>query len=118
MTSGVGALDVLLGGGIDAGSSTLVIGPAGVGKSILVLQYIAAAMARGERAALFAFDEELGLLMRRAKALGIDFEAMRQAGRLFVEQVDAAELSPGEFAERVTRCVDEQQHPHGGDRQP
>jgi circadian clock protein KaiC len=109
VTSGVASLDALLGGGIEAGSSTLVIGPAGVGKSILVFQYLAAAVARGERAALFAFDEEFGLLLRRAKALGIDFAAMRDAGQLFIEQVDAAELSPGEFAERVCRCVDSEQ---------
>jgi circadian clock protein KaiC len=108
LTSGVGELDTLLGGGIAAGSSTLVIGPAGVGKSILIFQFIAAAVARGERAALFVFDEELGLLLRRAKALGIDFERMREAGHLFIEQVDAAEMSPGEFAERVCRCVDKE----------
>jgi len=106
VSSGLPALDALLGGGIAAGSSTLVIGPAGVGKSIILFQYITAAVARGERAALFAFDEELGLLFNRAKALGHDFAAMRDAGKLFIEQVDAAELSPGEFAERVTRCVD------------
>jgi len=108
LTSGVAELDTLVGGGIAAGSSTLVIGPAGVGKSILIFQYIAAAVARGKRAALFVFDEELGLLLRRAKALGIDFEQMRDAGQLFIEQVDAAELSPGEFAERVCRCVDKE----------
>jgi circadian clock protein KaiC len=106
VSSGLPELDALLGGGIASGSSTLVIGPAGVGKSILLFQYISAAVARGERAALFAFDEELGLLFDRAKALGHDFAAMRAAGKLFIEQVDAAELSPGEFAERVRLCVD------------
>ncbi|MBV9553064.1 MAG: circadian clock protein KaiC [Alphaproteobacteria bacterium] len=108
VSSGNAQLDALLGGGIEAGSSTLVIGPAGIGKSIIIFNYIAAAVARGERAALFAFDEELGLLMRRAKALGFDFEKMRAAGALFIEQVDAAELSPGEFADRVCRCVNSQ----------
>jgi circadian clock protein KaiC len=106
VSSGLPGLDALLGGGLASGSSTLVIGPAGVGKSIILFQYLSAAVARGERAALFAFDEELGLLFNRAKALGHDFVAMREAGKLFVEQVDAAELSPGEFAERVCRCVD------------
>jgi circadian clock protein KaiC len=106
ITSGVGPLDSLLGGGIAAGSSTLVIGPAGSGKSLLVLQFLAAAVARGERAALFVFDEELGLLFARAKSLGIDMEAMQEAGNLFVEQMDAAELSPGEFSHRVRACVD------------
>ncbi|HEY1797843.1 MAG TPA: ATPase domain-containing protein [Stellaceae bacterium] len=106
ITSGVDELDVLLGGGISAGSSTLILGPAGGGKSILVFQYIAQAVARGERAALFVFDEELGLLFARARALGLDLEAMRDAGDLVVEQVHAAELSPGEFTDRVRNCVD------------
>jgi circadian clock protein KaiC len=108
LSSGIAELDLLLGGGITAGSSTLVLGPAGTGKSLLVLHYIAAAIARGERAAMFVFDEELGLLINRAKALGIDLEAMRDAGKLFIEQMDAAELSPGEFSHHVRACVDRQ----------
>lgn len=56
---------------------------------------------------MFVFDEELGLLFDRAKKLGIDLQAMIDGRKLFVEQVDAAELSPGEFAERVRRCVEE-----------
>jgi circadian clock protein KaiC len=75
--------------------------PAGTGKSLLCLQFAVAAIARGERVALFAFDEELGLLFRRTKKLGMDLEKLRDSGSLFVEQVDAAELSPGEFAHRV-----------------
>ena len=106
LQAGLPALDLLLGGGIAAGSSTLVVGPAGTGKSLLVLQFIAAAVSRGERAALFVFDEELGLLFARARGLGIDIEAMRDAGRLFVDQMDAAELSPGEFSHRVRACVE------------
>jgi circadian clock protein KaiC len=106
LQSGVAELDTLLGGGVAAGSSTLVLGPAGTGKSLLVLQFIAAAVARGERAALFVFDEEIGLLFARAKALGIDIEAMRDANKVLVEQMDAAELSPGEFSHRVRTCVD------------
>jgi circadian clock protein KaiC len=105
LTSEIPALDTLLGGGIAAGSSTLVLGPAGTGKSLLVLQYLAAAVRRGERAAVFVFDEELGLLFARAKALGIDLAAMSEAKKLFVEQMDAAELSPGEFSHRVRTCV-------------
>lgn len=106
LSSGIAEVDQLLGGGIAAGSSTLVIGPAGTGKSLLVLNFIAAAVARGERAALFVFDEELGLLFARAKTLGIDLQAMQDANSLFVEQMDAAELSPGEFTHRVRACVD------------
>jgi len=73
-----------------------------------VLQYIKAAVARGERAGLFVFDEELGLLIARAKSLGIDLAAMRAANKLHIEQMDAAELSPGEFAHRVRDVVDRQ----------
>ena len=107
LSSGIAELDQLLGGGIDKGSSTLVLGPAGTGKSLLVIVHAVAAIARGEKAALFVFDEELGLLFARMKGLGIDLEGLRHAGKLFVEQVDAAELSPGEFAHRVRRRVDE-----------
>jgi circadian clock protein KaiC len=101
LTSGIGELDALLGGGVEQGSSTLVMGPAGTGKSLLTVQFAVSAAARGEKAALFIFDEELGLLIDRAKLIGIDLEALCAAGHLFIEQVDAAELSPGEFTDRV-----------------
>jgi len=104
--SRVPALDALLGGGVQRGSSVLVLGPAGTGKSLLSLTFVAAAIARGERAAMFVFDEEIGLLFNRALGLGIDMQAMVDAGQLFIEQVDAAELSPGEFSERVRNCVE------------
>jgi circadian clock protein KaiC len=107
MSSGIAGLDQLLGGGVEAGSSTLVLGPAGTGKSLVVIVFVVAAIARGERAALFVFDEELGLLFARMKGLGIDLEEMQRSGNLFIEQVDAAELSPGEFAHRVRKRVDE-----------
>lgn len=99
-------LDALLGGGIERGSSILVLGPAGTGKSLLTLTFAAAAVARGERAAMFVFDEERGLLFDRARGLGIDMQKMVDAGNLIVEQVDAAELSPGEFSQRVRNCVE------------
>jgi circadian clock protein KaiC len=105
VTSRIPALDALLGGGIDQGSSTLVLGPAGTGKSTFTFQFIASAVARGEKAALFIFDEELGLLFERTRKLGLDLEAMRDAGALSIDQVDAAELSPGEFAHRVREAV-------------
>ena len=97
-------LDKLMGGGVEGGSSTLIIGPAGIGKSILAFQFLAAAVKRGEHAALFAFDEELGLLLARSKAMGIDLEGMRDKGDLLVAQVDAAEISPGEF--KVRKAVE------------
>ena len=107
LTSGIGEFDKLLGGGIDSGSSTLVIGPAGTGKSLIVLQMAVAAVKRGERAAVFVFDEELGLLFARSKGMGIDLEALRASGSLIIEQMDAAEVSPGEFAHQVRSCVEQ-----------
>ncbi|WP_062119176.1 ATPase domain-containing protein [Aureimonas sp. AU40] len=107
MTSDIAELDALLGGGIEQGSSTLILGPAGTGKSTFTFQFISAAIARGEKAAMFIFDEELGLLFDRTKAMGFDFQAMQKEGLLHIEQVDAAELSPGEFAHRVRQRVDE-----------
>lgn len=105
LSSGLDTLDGLLGGGIERGSSTLLIGPAGTGKSIFGIQFIAAAVARGEKAAMFIFDEELGLLSNRMKHIGFDLDAMRDEGSLYIEQLDAAELSPGEFAQRVREQV-------------
>jgi circadian clock protein KaiC len=100
-------LNTLLGGGIERGSSTLVLGPAGTGKSLLTLSFAVQAIERGETAAMFIFDEELGLLFERAKGLGFDLAALKEGGRLLIEQVDAAELAPGEFAQRVRTCVEE-----------
>jgi circadian clock protein KaiC len=105
--SGMAELDTLLGGGLERGSSTLILGPAGTGKSLLALSFLAAAVGRGENAAMFVFDEELGLLFARARGLGLDLEALTGTNRLVIEQVDAAELTPGEFSERVRRCVEQ-----------
>ncbi|WP_370649164.1 ATPase domain-containing protein [Cupriavidus sp. EM10] len=99
-------MDALLGGGIEQGSSVLILGPSGTGKSLFALQFVAAAVRRGEKAALFVFDEELGLLFDRVRPLGLDLETMKASGALHIEQVDAAELSPGEFAHRVRSSVD------------
>jgi len=106
MASELAELNALLGGGIERGSSVLIIGPAGTGKSLLALTFVKGAANRGERAAMFVFDEELGLLFDRARGLGIDLQAMVDADQLVIEQVDATELTPGEFAERVRRCVE------------
>jgi circadian clock protein KaiC len=108
LSSGIPKLDALVGGGVSGGSSTLVLGSSGTGKSLLVLRYICEAVSRGERAALFLFEEEIGLLFARAKGLGIDLEAMAEAGKLFVKQLDAAELSPGEFAHLVREHADQE----------
>lgn len=107
--TGIAELDALLGGGIEQGSSTLVLGPAGTGKTIFTAQFVAAAVARGEKAAIFMFDEELGLFFNRMRGIGLDIEGMRDSGMVHIEQLDAAELSPGEFSHRVRSRVDEAQ---------
>lgn len=101
VSTGLPGLDRLLGGGLERGTATLAIGPTGAGKSLLALHVAAAAVARGERAAMFVFDEEVGLLADRAPALGLDVAGMVASGRLTLDQVDAAEMPPGEFAEMV-----------------
>jgi len=101
ITSGIGQLDALLGGGIEQGSSTLLLGPAGSGKSIITLQFVAEAIRQGGKAAMFIFDEEMGLLFDRARPLGFDLRAMRDSGQLAITQLDAAERSLSEFAHRV-----------------
>ena len=106
VTTGSAELDRLLGGGIERGSSVLVLGPAGTGKSSIALTFIQTAVARGESAAMFVFDEEIGLLIQRALGLGVDLQAMIDAGKLLLQQVDAAELSPGQFCAQVRRCVE------------
>ena len=99
-------LNALLGGGVDRGSSVLALGPAGSGKSILTLTFVASAIKRGEKAALFVFDEEIPLLVQRSKGVNLDVEELLETGRLELNQVDAAELSPGEFAHRVRASIE------------
>ncbi|MBB3858770.1 circadian clock protein KaiC [Novosphingobium hassiacum] len=100
-------LNGLLGGGFERGASTLILGPSGTGKSLLALNFVKAAVHRGERAAMFVFDEELGLLFERARGLGVDLQELVASKKLIIEQIDAAELTPGEFSERVRRCVED-----------
>jgi len=109
LRSGIATFDTLLGGGIDSGSSTLIMGPAGTGKTLIAVTFAISAISRGEKVALFIFDEELGLLFTRMKKLGIDLQAHQQRGDLVISQIDASELSPGEFAHRVRTTVDVQQ---------
>jgi circadian clock protein KaiC len=99
-------LNALLGGGIERGSSVLVLGPAGTGKSLLTLTLLAGAIERGERAGMFVFDEEKSLLFQRALGVGIDMQRMVDSGQLIVEQVDAAQMTPGEFSSRVRQHVE------------
>jgi len=104
--SGVAELDDLLGGGLDRGTSTLFIGPAGSGKSTLSIKYACAAANRGEAVGMFAFDENVGTVRARAESLGIDLERHEKSGRIFLRQVDPAELAPGEFAFLVQELVE------------
>jgi circadian clock protein KaiC len=105
LSSSSPALNALLGGGVESGSSVLILGPAGTGKSTLTMTFVTNAISRGEKAAMFVFDEELGLLIERTKGIGVDLQAMVDKGQLILQQVDAAELTPGEFSERVRTCV-------------
>lgn len=106
MSSGVAGLDELLCGGVNNGSSTLILGPAGTGKSLIAVTFALAAIARGEKAALFIFDEEMGVLLDRTRGMGLDLLKLQERGDLLIEQIDAAEMSPGEFTHRVRGCVE------------
>ncbi|GJD97645.1 ATPase domain-containing protein [Methylobacterium iners] len=99
-------LNALVGGGLDAGTSTMLIGPSGVGKSSVALTFLTAAIARGEKALILSFDETISVLLRRASGLGMPLEAHVEAGSLRVEQIDPAEVSPGELAAMVQEAVE------------
>jgi circadian clock protein KaiC len=106
ISSDVPALDALVGGGLDRGTSTLLIGPAGVGKSVLATQYAAAAADRGEHAAIYVFDESVQTFLRRSKGLGLDIAARIGEGRISLRRLDPAQLSPGEFDHLVREAVE------------
>jgi circadian clock protein KaiC len=109
LASGVPPLDALLGGGLDRGTATLVLGPAGSGKSALASQYASAAAKAGEHAAIYTFDESIDTLFARSDALGLPVRQHVEAGLIRVQQVDPAEMSPGRFA-HVVRTMVEQDH--------
>lgn len=106
LRSGINSLDELLGGGIETGSSVLAIGPAGAGKSTLALQYAVNAARQGDFATVFTFDERVKSIHERAKGLGMDLEFHIGSGHIDLIPVDPAELSPGEFVQRVRDTVD------------
>jgi circadian clock protein KaiC len=105
-STGSAELDSLLGGGIERGTSLLLIGGAGIGKSSIALTYAMAAAARNERVGVFAFDEGLGTVFARAAGLGMPLQAEVDSGRVRVQQIDPAEMSPGEFAHLVRASVE------------
>lgn len=105
-TSGIEQLDVLVGGGLDYGTSTLIVGPSGSGKSTLAMQYVHSGLGRGERALFISFDETERVFHERALGLGWDFRDAVERGSFTFKQVDPAELSPGELAATVGRAVE------------
>ena len=106
ITSGIDGLDTLLGGGLARGTSTLFSGPPGTGKSTLALKFALAAAVRGEKVALYTFDESLGILYTRAAGLNFGLEELVANGNVCPAQIDPAELSPGELASRIQRAVE------------
>lgn len=106
LKSGLEGLDALLGGGLARGTSTLVVGPAGSGKSSIATQYAHASATRGEHTAVFLFDESVATFAERSAGLGLDITPLVNAGTLSVRRVDSAELSPGEFSCTVCEAVE------------
>jgi circadian clock protein KaiC len=107
ISSGLSELDQLLGGGIDRGTTALLLGPSGAGKSSIASQFASAAATRGEPAAIFALDEGAGTLYARSRALGLPLEAHVRSGLLRVRQIDPVELSAGEFEWLIRRAVED-----------
>jgi circadian clock protein KaiC len=103
--SGLAELDALLGGGLAKGTSTLLAGPAGSGKSSLATKYAFTAATRGGHACMYLFDEALATLLERSAGLGMPLEPLIESGRLDVQQVDPVELSAGEFGQIVSSSV-------------
>jgi circadian clock protein KaiC len=106
LASGVAELDSILGGSLDLGTSVMLLGPSGVGKSSLAAQYVAAATRQGDRAVVYTFDESPASWVQRAERLGLSLAAPLEQGSLSIRQVDPAELTPGQFAHDVRRMVD------------
>ncbi len=106
VTTGVPALDEMLGGGLTPGTNTLLSGPSGVGKTSTSIRCALSALERGDKAAYYLFDEGRATFLARASAMGMDLEPHLQSGQLAVVQIDPAELSPGEFASWVREAVE------------
>ncbi|MDC8759058.1 ATPase domain-containing protein [Janthinobacterium fluminis] len=106
LSSNLAALDALMGGGLEEGMSTLISGPPGTGKSTLATQFVHAATQRGEACAMFLFEESRNNLLNRASEVGLGLQAALQTGLLSIQQVDPAELSPGEFSQSVVDAAE------------
>ena len=99
-------LDAMLGGGLDRGTSALLLGPPGTGKSALATQWASAAAARGEKVFIYAFDESVATMEARSRSLGIDLPAHEKAGRIVIRQIDPAEVPPGQLTHQIRRAVE------------
>ncbi|HVG24045.1 MAG TPA: ATPase domain-containing protein [Thermoanaerobaculia bacterium] len=108
ISSGIAEIDALVGGGLERGSATMVMGPAGVGKSSLALQFAVAATAAGGRVCFFIFEEHQTVFLKRAASLGFDVGPAMEKGLLSVQQIDPAEMSAGEFSHAVRTAVETQ----------
>jgi circadian clock protein KaiC len=106
-STGIARLDDLLGGGLDRGTSTLFMGPAGAGKSAIATSIAVAAARRGEHVVMYLFDEGLDTFRRRAAGLGSAVDEHVKSGQIVLTQVDPAEMSPGEFADSVRSSVEQ-----------
>lgn len=106
VSSGLAALDTQLGGGLEEGTSTIISGPPGTGKSVLSTQFVMAAVKRGDKAAMFIFEESVNVLLNRSKGIGIHLEDAFNEGRVAIHQIDPAEMSPGEFTHLVRTAVE------------
>lgn len=107
LPSGLASVDSLLGGGIDRGTSTLLMGPAGSGKSALATQYVIAAAERGENVVMFLFDESRGTMLTRSDAINMPVQKHVDSGRIVLQQIDPAEVPPGEFVHLVRQQVEQ-----------
>lgn len=106
--SNVAGLDQMMGGGLTSGTTTMLLGPAGVGKSTVSMQYVVSALESGIPAAVYSFDEILDTLFERTEKLC--FRGVRQyveSGTLKAVQVNPADLSPGAFTNMVRTAVEE-----------
>lgn len=106
VTSGIAGFDALMGGGLDRGTSNLFIGPAGCGKSTIALQHAVTQARAGHKSMIFIFDENQKTLEKRAAAVGMDLTSHLKDGTIVIQQVDPADLSPGEFVSVVRRAVE------------
>lgn len=106
-SSGIDELDALFGGGPMRGTSTLLTGPAGSGKTSIAMQFLISACDRGERTTMYQFDERVGTLLARSGNLEKQLQTYIDSGCLVIRQVNPAELSPGEFAAMVRSEVEE-----------